>query len=297
MFRKDGPVSRPVRRSSSENEHNESEGGYNLKFAKKSTKRIGLALGGGGAKGLCQIAFLKALDRMGVRPSIISGTSIGAVIGALYAGGLTGGQIEEIFDGMGIRRMTGMMDFSVFSTLGILKGKKVEDFLSGHLPVLTFEEASIDLRIVATDFWKREEVVFRSGQLIPAIRASISVPVLLEPLQLGGRVLTDGGTVNPLPYDLIRSECDILAAIDVSGEKIPDNEHPVPSMLENIFSTYQIMQASIVRGKMAASRPDILVQPELANIQFMDFYKKDEILAGVTGDVERFREELEGMLR
>jgi len=267
-----------------------------LKFGKKSTKRIGLALGGGGAKGLCQIAFLKALDRMGVRPSIISGTSIGAVIGALYAGGLTGEQIEEIFDGMGIRRMTGMMDFSVFSTLGILKGKKVEEFLSRHLPVLTFEEASIDLRIVATDFWKREEVVFRSGQLIPAIRASISVPVLLEPLQLGGRVLTDGGTVNPLPYDLIRPECDILAAIDVSGEKIPDNEHPVPSMLENIFSTYQIMQASIVRGKMAASRPDILVQPELVNIQFMDFYKKDEILEGVTGDVEWFREELEGML-
>jgi len=255
-------------------------------------KRIGLALGSGGAKGLCHIAFLRALDQMGIRPSVVSGTSIGAAVGALYAGGLTGAQIEEIFDGMGIRRMGGMMDFNVFSTVGILKGKKVEEFLSDNLPVRTFEELKIPLRIVATDFWKREEVVFRSGDLIPAIRASISVPVLLEPIQLDGRVLTDGGTVNPLPWDLIRDECDVLAAIDVSGAKTPDQQHPVPSMAENVFSTFQIMQASIVRSKMATSRPDILVQPELANIQFMDFYRKDEILDAVVKDVERFKEEL-----
>jgi NTE family protein len=254
--------------------------------------RIGLALGGGGAKGLSHIAFLKAIDEMGVRPSIISGNSIGAVVGGMYAGGLTGVQIEEIFDGMGIRRMGGMLDFSIFSTVGILKGKKVEEFLSQNLPVLTFEELAIPLRVVATDFWKRKEVVFRFGKLVPAIRASISVPVLLEPLQHSGRVLIDGGAVNPLPWDLIRDECDILIAIDVSGEKVPDEEHPVPSMMENIFSSFQILQASIVRSKMESSRPDILVQPELVNIQFMDFYKKNEILEGVEADVNWFRREL-----
>jgi NTE family protein len=262
----------------------------------KGMKRIGLALGGGGAKGLSHIAFLKALDEMGIHPTIISGTSIGAVVGAMYAGGLKGGQIERIFDDMGIRRMTGMMDFSVFSTVGILKGKKVEEFLMENLPARTFEKLSIPLCVVATDFWKREEVVFRSGDLIPAIRASISVPVMLEPLQLEGRVLTDGGTVNPLPGDLIRDECDILVAIDVSGAKVPDEEHPVPSMMENVFSTFQILQASIVRSKMASSHPDIFIQPKLANIQFMDFYKKDEILDGVAGDVERFRRELKEIL-
>lgn len=259
---------------------------------RKPKHRIGLALGGGGAKGLSHIAFLKALDGMGIRPCVISGTSIGAIIAGMYAGGLTGGQIEQVFDGMGIRRMTGMMDFSVFSTVGILKGKKVEEFLSENLPVLSFEELSIPLRVVATDFWKREEVVFRSGDLIPAIRASISVPVLLEPLQFDGRVLTDGGAVNPLPADLIRDECDILVAIDVSGAKIHNEEHPVPSMMENVFSTFTILQASIVRGKLTASHPDILVRPELANVQFMDFYKKEEILKGVAADVEKFKEEL-----
>lgn len=256
-------------------------------------KRIGLALGGGGAKGLSHIAFLKALDDMGVRPAVISGTSIGAIVGAMYAGGLSGEKIEKVFDDMGIRRMTGMMDFTVFSTAGILKGKKVEEFLSENLPVLNFEELVVPLYVVATDFWKREEVVFQSGDLIPAIRASISVPVILEPLQLDGRVLTDGGAVNPLPGDLIRDKCDILISVDVSGAKVPQEQHPVPSMMENVFSTFQILQASIVRSKMASSRPDIFIQPKLANVQFMDFYKKDEILREVAGDVEKFKRELE----
>jgi NTE family protein len=259
--------------------------------------RIGLALGGGGAKGLSHIAFLKALDEMDTRPSVISGTSIGAVIGALYGGGLSGREIEDIFDGMGIRRMGGMLDFSVFSTAGILRGKRVEEFLTETLPVRTFRELAIPLRITATDFWKRKEVVFRSGDLVPAIRASISVPVLLEPARIKGRILTDGGMVNPLPYDLLRGECDVLVAIDVSGEKIPDAQHPMPSILENVFSTFQIMQASIVRSKMVSSQPDILVQPKLENIQFMDFYKKDEIFKGVKRDVNRFKKELDRKLK
>lgn len=264
---------------------------------KKHKHHIGLALGGGGAKGLSHIAFLKALDEMGVQPCAVSGTSIGAIIGGMYAGGLSGQQIDQIFDDIGIRRMTAMMDFSVFSTVGLLKGKKMEEFLFETLPVLTFENLKIPLRISATDFWKREEVVFQSGDLIPAIRASISIPVLLEPLQLEGRVLIDGGAVNPLPWDLIRGECDILVAIDVSGEKIPDVEHPVPSMMENIFTTFQILQSSIVRSKMRASQPDIIVQPELVNIQFMDFHKKDEILEGVAEDAQALKEELWKMIK
>jgi len=262
----------------------------------EGARRIGLALGGGGAKGLSHIAFLKVFDDLKIRPSIISGVSIGAVIGAFYAAGLEAREIEEIFEGMGIRRMTGMMDFSVFSTSGIIKGKKVEEFFRKHLPVSLFEDLSIRLMIVATDFWKRKEVVFRSGPILPAIRASISVPVILEPLKLGGRILTDGSTVNPLPHDLIRNDCDILAAIDVSGSKTPEDGNPMPSMMENVFSTFQILQAAVVRGKMASIKPDILAQPRLAEIQFMDFYRKDEILEGVSGDVERFRRELEERL-
>jgi len=267
-----------------------------LKKMGRKKFRIGLALGSGGAKGLSHIAFLKALDEEGLKPAIISGTSIGALIGAFYAGGMDGKQIEELFDDMGIRKMGSMMDLSIFSNSGLLKGKKVEAFLTENLPVRSFGELPIPLKVVATDFWKRREVVFDSGDLVTAIRASIAVPVVLEPLNLEGHILTDGGTVNPLPYDLIRDDCDVLVAIDVSGERVPGKQNPAPTMLENIFSTFQIMQGSIVRSKMKNSKPDIFVQPRLRNIQLLDFHRKEEIFKDVEKDVERFREELKGLL-
>lgn len=259
--------------------------------------RIGLALGSGGAKGLSHIAFLKVLDDLDLKPSIISGTSIGALIGAFYSAGMDGKEIEKLFDDMGIRKMSSMVDISLFGGSGLLKGKKVEEFLTSHLPVRKFSELAIPLKVVATDFWKREEVVFDSGDLVTAIRASIAVPVVMEPMQIEGRILTDGGTVNPLPYDLIRDDCDILIAIDVSGEKVPEQHDPVPNMLENIFSTFQTMQASIIRSKMNNSRPEILVQPHLRNIQLMDFYRKDEIFEGVEKDVERFKKDLLALIK
>lgn len=258
--------------------------------------RIGLTLGSGGARGLAHIAFLKVLDEMELKPAIISGTSIGAVIGAFYAGGMEGKQIEGLFDGMGIRKMGSMVDLSIFSNSGLLKGNKVEEFLTENLPVSDFADLPIPLKIVATDFWKRKEVVLESGDLVKAVRASIAVPVVLEPLMVEGRILTDGGTVNPLPYDIIRDHCDILVAIDVSGERVPDKHGPAPTMLENIFSTFQIMQTSIVRSKMKTIKPDIFVQPQLQNIQLLDFYRKDEIFKEVKKNVERFRKELDGLL-
>lgn len=258
--------------------------------------RVGLTLGSGGAKGLSHIAFLKVFDELGVKPTVLSGTSIGAIIAAFYAAGMDGRQIEGLFDGMGIRKIGRLMDPSIFSNSGLLKGRKVEAFLAENLPVKRFEELTIPLKIVATDFWKREEVVFDSGDLLKAIRASIAIPVVLEPLVVEGRILTDGGTVNPLPYDLIQGDCDLVVAIDVSGQKVPGKEHPTPTMLENIFSTFQIMQESIVRSKMAAKKPDILLQPRLPNIQLLDFHRKEEIFKGVEKDVSHFKEELEAAM-
>ena len=267
-----------------------------MKIKKHKKQRIGLALGSGGAKGLSHIAYLKVLDEMQVKPSVISGTSIGALVGAFYAAGMDGKQIEDLFDDMGIRKIGSMVDPSIFSNSGLLKGKKVEAFLADNLPVKQFSELRIPLKIVATDFWKREEVVFDSGDLVRAIRASIAIPVVMEPLVAAGRTLTDGGTVNPLPYDLIRGDCDILVAIDVSGERVPEGHHPVPNMMENIFSTFQTMQTSIVRSKMKTSKPDLYLQPHLENFQLLDFYRKEEIFKSVERDVDSFREKLKGLM-
>ena len=260
-------------------------------------KRIGVALGGGGAKGLSHIAFLKALDELGLRPAVIAGTSIGAVIGGLYAAGVSGTGLEQLLKTIGFKELYQIiLDFSILSNSAIFTGKGVEEFLARRLPTSTFEEVDIPLKVVATDFWNRREVVFESGSLITAIRASMAMPAIFEPVLLDHKVLIDGGAVNPLPYDLIRQECDLTIAIDVSGEKTYAPEDPVPNMVESILSTFQIMQASIVEAKKQFSPPDIYVKPALTNIRVLDFYRYKEILAGVQEEVQGFKDTLRNHL-
>ena len=260
-------------------------------------KQVGLALGAGGAKGLSHIAFLKALDELGVRPAVIAGTSVGAVIGGLYAAGVSGARLEELLKTVGFMDLYKIvLDFSILSNSAIFTGKMMEEFLARRMPSQTFEEIEIPLKVVATDFWNRREVVFESGSLITAIRASMALPAVFEPVLMNDMVLIDGGAVNPLPYDLIRQECELLIAIDVSGEKTHAPESPVPNMVENILSTFQIMQASIVEAKKKLSPPDIYVKPALTNIRVLDFHRYKEILAGVHDEVQGFKETLQNLL-
>jgi NTE family protein len=260
-------------------------------------KRIGVALGAGGAKGLSHIAFLQALDELGVRPAVIAGTSIGAVIGGFYAAGVSGDRLAQLVKDVGFRDLYKIfLDFSILSQSAIFTGKAVEDFLSRQIPARTFAELQIPLKVVATNFWDRRPQVFESGNLITAIRASMAMPAIFEPVLLNDTVLVDGGAVNPLPYDLIRPECDLTIAIDVSGEKTYAPKNPVPNMVESILSTFQIMQASIVEAKKQLSPPDIYVKPALTNIRLLDFYRYKEILAGVRDEVQGFKDTLKNLL-
>jgi len=267
------------------------------RLLKKKEKTFGLALGSGGAKGLSHIAFIKALAEMGIRPSVIAGTSIGAVIGAFTAAGMTGVQMEEILHNMGFTDIPKLVDWSPFRKTSMLKGKGVEDFLLKNLPVRKFDELAIPLKIVTTDFWNRREVVLDSGDLVPAIRASLSLPVIFDPVKLDGQVLMDGGMVNPLPYDIIRDECDVVIAIDVSGEKSPPEHDPLPNMFESLMSSFQIMQASIVNAKMDTARPDISVKPALNNIRMLEFHRYQEIMGGVKKDVRHMKQEIRKSLK
>jgi NTE family protein len=255
-------------------------------------KRIGVALGGGGARGFCQIAYLKVLDEMGLRPSVIAGTSIGAIIGALYASGRSGSEMEEILGRMGLREIKKIIDPGLFHATSLLKGKGIEEFLREHLKVRTFEKLRIPLKVVATDFWNRTQVVFDSGNLIRAIRASISLPAIFDPVKVRGSMLIDGGAVNPVPYDLLRGECDILVAVDVSGVRIPKRRDKKPRPLESILSTFDIMQESVVAAKRSVFAPDIDCRPALINVSILEFHRADEIMAAAAEDVERFRRQL-----
>ena len=260
-------------------------------------KRIGLALGGGGAKGLCHIAFLKVVDEMGIKPVSIAGTSVGAIVAGFYAAGVSGAEMEKELERIGLGDIYKMaMDFSIFSQSAILKGKGIEEYLARRIPARTFEDLAIPLKVVATDFWNRREVVFEKGDLIPAIRASMALTALFEPVRVNDMVLIDGGAVNPLPYDLIQPQCDFTIAIDVSGEKVSSEEALIPNMVESVLSTFQIMQASIVEAKKAASPPDLYIKPALKNIRVLDFYRYKEILSGVRDEVNRFRNDMERLL-
>jgi NTE family protein len=263
---------------------------------KTRLKRFGLTLGGGGAKGLCHLAFIKALDEMGLRPAIIAGTSIGAIMGGFYASGMSGAEMEALLK-ENLHDINRMMDISLFRRSGIKRGKAAEELFYRHIPASRFEDLEIPLKVVATDFWDRREVIFDSGALIPAIRASIAMAGVFEPVTLNGTVLVDGGGVNPLPYDIIQNDCDITVAIDVSGEKTPPAKGAVPSVIENLLTTYTIMQSSIVKTKLNFAPPDIYIKPALTNIRATEFHRYDEIMEGVRDDVAILKDELERSLK
>lgn len=252
--------------------------------------KIGLALGGGGAKGLAHILMLQVLDELNLRPHRIAGSSIGALMGALFASGMSGQEIQQLFD-----RLTVSKDESWFSALskqdvgrwwdmieiqlghgGLLTTHGLATFLREIIPVTQFEDLKIPLKVVATDFWERKQVVLDSGNLFPALQASMAIPGLFSPVHHKGRVLVDGGLVNPVPYDLLFDECEVVVAIDVSGNRTPISDKG-PSYFENTFNTFQIMQASIVREKIECEPPHIYIHPDINNIHVLDFHRFEEI--------------------
>lgn len=252
-------------------------------------KKIGLALGGGGARGLCHIEFIKVLDELGLKPSVISGTSIGSIVGAFYASGFTGQQMEDLLNEIGLREITKLVDPSFFSIAGLVKGKGILEFLKEVLPIHAFDKLKIPLKVVATDYWQQKEVILYKGDLIQAIRASISIPAVFEPVTVDGQVLIDGGVTNPVPYDIIRNQCDLLIAIDVNGAPLLPKKVRLPNMFENILSTVQILQNAIVVNKMSIAKPDLYYKPSLQNVGLLEFEKYDKVIESAAEDVERFR--------
>ena len=221
---------------------------------------------------------------------------MGALIGALYASGLSAKQLENIFSKIHLKQLIRMVDISWHQTGGLVRGDKLISFLRSKIKCKYFKELKIPLKIVATDFWGRTSKVFEKGDIIDAVRASTSIPGVFEPVVIGNRVLTDGGAVNPIPYDLIRKDCDILIAIDVFGA-VPHQVGKIkPSILECIHSAYLTTQESIVRSKLAISQPDILSGISLSHIRTLDFHRLDEILKGVKDDVSRFKAKLKKVL-
>jgi NTE family protein len=269
--------------------------------------RIGLALGGGGARGLAHIPVLEAFDDLGLKPAQIAGTSIGAIMGAAYASGRSGRDIRDIALEIFADRN------SVLSRLWQLRPRRFADvlrpgpvqfdplrvlevFIADYLPE-RFEDLHVPLRILATDFYGCEEVDFESGPLLPALAASVAIPAVFRPVRHGGRLLIDGGVVNPLPFDGLRAACDIVIAVDVVGAPVPRSRREDISMLDSLFGSSQILMQTITKQKLKLDQPDILIRPPHDQVRVLDFMKAEGILDKAEALREVTREQLTKLLK
>ncbi|PLY00174.1 MAG: patatin [Desulfuromonas sp.] len=165
---------------------------------------VGLALGSGAARGLSYIGVIDALENAGIRIQMLAGTSIGALIGALYASGIPVNQMEQVACSLNWRRLASLID-PIIPTSGLIDGKKVTRFIDELLPVKSFEELEIPLAVTATDIETGELIVIRKGSLLAAIEAAIAFPGIFAPVQIGDQFLVDGGICAPVPTDVVRN--------------------------------------------------------------------------------------------
>ena len=264
--------------------------------------RIGLALGGGGARGMVHILVCEVFDELGIRPALIAGTSIGSIIGAGYAAGFSGREMREATCAFYSKRrevLARLWKARPLAFTDLLRGRSItpqfdpavilESFVPGfELLPETFEELQIPLKVVACDFYAWTEAILMEGALRPAIAASIAIPALFRPVRLDGRILIDGGACNPLPFDHV-AECEITVACDVAGgpNEVPDRK---PGLLECVVGAAQISMQSVIREKLKWHQPDVLVRPDIAGVFIMDFLKTQAILdmnVGFKDDLKR----------
>ncbi len=237
--------------------------------------RVGLALSGGGARGLAHIGLLKVLEREGVRVDYLAGTSMGGVIAAGYAAGLSPEYLEEEALRMSrYSQLARLFDLSLPGG-GLVEGKKVREYLARHLGERTFAELAIPLALVAVDLASGEEVVLTEGSVVDAVRATISLPGVFAPVRLDDRLLVDGGVLNNLPADVVRRMgAEVVIAVDVSIplEAWPEVPHfegrhlpltQVPLTFQTLRRALGVMMAHMQARRLAESQPEVVIQPEL----------------------------------
>lgn len=270
---------------------------------------IALALGGGGARGLAHVPILEAFDELGIRPKVIAGTSIGAIFAAAYASGLSGKQIRAHTYEVLRKRMDLVRDLysarvrnkggflnALAPRPAFLSAEKLLDIILPPRIPRDFAHLTTPLKVVASDFYAQESVVFDSGALRPAVAASMALPVIFQPMVIEGRVLIDGGLVNPLPFDIVSDEADLTVAVDASGAPVRRPDQAIPKAWETLFAANFIFERSIIREKLRTRQPDLYIDAGTSRFQILDFLKIDEILAAAEPAKERVKAQLSRLL-
>lgn len=270
---------------------------------------IGLALGGGGARGLAHLLVLEVFDEFGIKPTAISGASIGAILGALYSSGIKASDIRKYVDshlhfkleprslrqdGKNLMQIVKLLDLD-FSGTGLIKGDSFSHFLYEILEVENFEDLEIPLTVVATDYWNSSQVVFKEGPILPAVKGSMSVPGVFKPSLYNEQFLVDGACVNPVPWDLLEN-CDVVIGVNVLGRSNPVGNKQYPKAAKVVLETFEVMQRRILSLKMESHPPDLLLSPPIYGVGIFDFHKARSIYEQSQPIVEELRSFLKKIL-
>ena len=227
------------------------------------SKKLGLALGAGGARGVAHIGFLKALEEEGIRPSYISGSSMGSIVGACYAKGMSADDMKDVIQKL---KATDIVDIGILplSKLGLMKWTKVRRLMSSFLEECEFSDLEIPFTCVAVDILSGNLQVFSEGSVIDAILASSSMPTVFRPVEKDGMLLVDGGVLCRVPVRQVKAMgADVVVAVDVLGEcKHSDN------MISLITRVYDIMDSYRTAGERKKNRriTDLWLEPDIPGV-------------------------------
>jgi len=234
---------------------------------------MGLALGGGGARGFAHIGVLKILEADGIRSQLLAGTSMGAAIAAMYACGLSANEIEAEALRMGsvsnLGNMVKLLDSDLAKLSHVISNSAVQEYLLGLFKgARDFNELRIPLAVAAVDVMNARDIALQEGNLLEAVCASMALPGIIEPIRKDGMFLVDGGSLNNVPADLVDSMgAEVVVAVDVSPD-VTDmdfwNEQHMPGIAMANWRTNAIMVANFTAAKLRKARTDVIIRPKIS---------------------------------
>jgi NTE family protein len=241
----------------------------------KKPPRLGLALGGGAARGFAHVGVIQVLEEAGIKPQLIVGTSAGSVVAAFYASGKSAPQLQRISEAMDENMLT---DWTVpLISRGVMRGDALTKYIDQQLTIKKIEDMKIPLGVVATDLHSGQAILFQRGDVALAVRASSSVPAVFPPVKIADREYVDGGLVSPVPVRFARQMgADVVLAVDISS---PPEGNKADGMLQILLQTFSIMGKSI--NDFELKDADVLVRPQLQGVGSAAFNeRKRSIEAG-----------------
>lgn len=289
--------------------------------------RLGLALGAGAARGMAHLGVLRELEKAGLAPDVVAGTSIGALVGGMYAAGKLD-RLTEVALGLDWKQIARYFVEISFPRSGLIEGNKLTALLAEIVGEVELTELALPFRAVTTNLMTGEEVVISDGDLVEAIRASIAVPGIFTPARRGDDLLVDGGLVNPVPVSVCRTMgAERIIAVDLNYGRVKDTRarnstvkeksalasqrpnfdagqifewlerntkqfdielpnplkswmerHALPNVFDVLGNTLGIIESQIAATRLQVDKPDLLIQPNVGDIRFMDFVHAGEMI-------------------